>query len=114
MAEAAFWKGTSQSKVLFELVLRLKCFELKHNITLHVAYVSGKPKVSDWLQDVSRGLDFELLTRNGWFDNAHKPGNFIWTDPPVAAKVVIKQLGFICLKRPNSMHLIVVLRLMTG
>jgi hypothetical protein len=32
----------------------------------------------------------------------------------VAAKVVVEQLGFIQLKCSNSMHLITVLRLMTG
>jgi hypothetical protein len=143
-AEAAFWKGTSQSEAVFELVLRLKILELKHDITLHVMHISGKRIIAegtDGLSHTNHGegvtmlgkdictfiplhldpavreskvSDFEFLTPNGWFDNAHQPDNFIWTVPPAAAEVVVKQLGFIWLKRPSSMHLIVVPRLMAG
>jgi hypothetical protein len=38
-AEAAYWKGTSRSRKLFELVLRLKILELKHGLILHVIHV---------------------------------------------------------------------------
>jgi hypothetical protein len=153
VAESAYWKGTSKSKALFELVLRLKMLELKYGMHIHVVHVSGKrmiaegsddlsrafhgtgvmlgkdirffiplhldpivrePKVSDWLNDVTRGLNFKILVPSGWFDDAHNDGNFIWTVPPAAAEVVVEQLGFIRLKRPNSMHIIVIPRLMTG
>jgi hypothetical protein len=40
-AEAAFWKGTSQSPLLFELVLRLKTIEMEHDLHLHLVHVSG-------------------------------------------------------------------------
>jgi hypothetical protein len=152
-AKAAFWKGTSKSEPLFELVLRLKELELEHDLQLHVVHVSGRcmiaegsdglsradhgegvmlgkdirffiplhldpvrrePKVGEWIWDVTRGLAFETLNPSRWFDNAHKPGNFVWMVLPAAAKVVVEQLGFICLKRPSLMHLILVLRLMTG
>jgi hypothetical protein len=152
-AEAAFWKGTSKSRLLFELVLRLKELELKHGLQLHVVHVSGKrmiaegtdglsradhgegvllgkdirffiplhldptvrePKVSEWISDVTRGLDFKVLKPSGWFDDAHNDGNFVWTIPPAAAEVVVEQLGFVRLKRPNSMHILIVPRLMTG
>ena len=122
-AEAAYWKGTSCSEQLFELVLRLK--ELEMFLQIHVVHISGKrmivegtdglswadhgegvmlgkdirtfiplhldpvarePKVLEWLKDATRGLNFELLDPNGWFDNAHKPGNFIWTVPPQLPK----------------------------
>jgi hypothetical protein len=39
--ESAFWKGSSSSPLLFELVLRLRQLEMRHNITLHVVHVSG-------------------------------------------------------------------------
>jgi hypothetical protein len=153
VAEAAFWKGSSKSQALFELVLRLKRLELAHDITLHVIHVSGRrmiaegaddlsrayhgvgvmlgkdirffiplhldpvvrePQLTSWLGDVTRDMGFKTLTPSGWFDDAHKDGNFIWTVPPAAAEVVVEQLGFIRLKRPNTMHIIVVPRLMTG
>jgi hypothetical protein len=153
VAEAAFWKGSSKSKALFKLVLRLKRLELEHDITLHVIHVSGRrmiaegaddlsrayhrvgdmlgkdirffiplhldpvvrePRLTLWLADVTRDMGFKTLTPSGWFDNAHKNGNFVSTVPPAAAEVVVEQLGFIWLKQPNTMHMIVVPRLMTG
>jgi hypothetical protein len=38
-AEGAFWRGASKSKKLFDLVLRLKELEIKHNLNLHVVHV---------------------------------------------------------------------------
>jgi hypothetical protein len=152
-AEAAFWKGTSKSPLLFELVLRLKELEIKRDVQIHVVHVSGKrmiaegsdglsradhgegvmlgkdirtfiplhldpvvrePRVENWINDVTRGLDFTVLKPSGWFDDAHNDGNFVWTVPPAAGEVVVEQLGFIRLKRPSSMHMIVIPRLMTG
>ena len=153
MAKAAFWKGTSKSKALFELVLCLKELELEHNLQLHVVHVSGKcmivegtdgllcadhgegvmlgrdiryyiplhlnpierePKVKSWIEDVTYGLDFKTLEPSGWFDDAHEFGNFVWNVPPAAAEVVVEQLGFARLKRPQALHIILVPRLMTG
>jgi hypothetical protein len=54
------------------------------------------------------------LDPSGWFDDAHKFGNFVWNVPPAAAEVVVEQLGFARLKRPQAMHIIIVPRLMTG
>jgi hypothetical protein len=70
--------------------------------------------VLEWIKEGTRDLDFTLLQPSGWFDDAHDNRNFVWTVPPAAAEVVVEQLGFIRLKRPNSMHLIIVPRLMTG
>jgi ribonuclease HI len=41
-AEAAFWKGTSQSPKLFELVLRLRKLEMARDLMLHVIHVCGR------------------------------------------------------------------------
>jgi hypothetical protein len=41
-AEAAFWKGHSKLRKLFEIVLRLKKLEMEYDILLHVINVSGK------------------------------------------------------------------------
>jgi hypothetical protein len=76
--------------------------------------VVREAKVKAWIQDVTRGLDFQVLDPDGWFAHGHKAGNFVWTVLPAAAEVVVEQLGFCRLKRPNSMHLIVIPRLMTG
>jgi hypothetical protein len=152
-AEAAFWKGTSKSKTLFELVLRLKVLELDYGLILHVIHVSGRrmiaqgtdglsradhsegvmrgrdmktfiplhltaharePKVKEWFEGATSGLDFSWLSPAGWFSDAHTQGNFIWSVPPAAAEVVVEQLGFARLKRPEAFHIILVPRLMTG
>jgi hypothetical protein len=63
---------------------------------------------------VTQGLDFTWLTPEGWFLDAHAGGNFIWSVPPAAAEVVVEQLGFARLKRPDVFHIILVPRLMTG
>jgi hypothetical protein len=49
-AKAAFWKGTSSSELLFELVLPLKILEMEKGLILHVVHVSG-------LQMIAQGTD---------------------------------------------------------
>jgi hypothetical protein len=152
-AEAVYWKGTSHSQKLFELVLRLKKLEAKHDMILHVIHVSGKrmiaqgtdgiswgdhsagvmrgipmtayvplhqdafarePKLVEFIREISSPLAPKFLEPEGWFEEGHKSGNFIWSPAPAAAKVVVEQLGRARLKRPQSLHIIVVPRLMTG
>jgi hypothetical protein len=152
-AEAAYWKGTSKSRKLFELVLRLKKLEVKYDIILHVIHVSGKrmiaqgtdglsrgdhsqgvmqglpmtafiplhldpfersPKLKRFVEDMCGNLKPKFLSPTEWFTEGHKVGTFVWSPPPAAAEVVVEQLGFARLKRPQSMHIIVVPRLMTG
>jgi hypothetical protein len=137
----------SASKLLFELVLRLKIIEMEHDLHLHVVHVSGvrmieegadslsradhgqgvmlgqdvqdftplhldpiarEAKVGEWVKDVNKGLDFKVLDPSGWFDDAHNFGNFVWNVPPAAKEVVVEQLVFARLKRPQGMHIIIV------
>jgi hypothetical protein len=152
-AEAAYWKGTSKSRKLFDLVLRLKELEVKHDIILHVIHVSGKrmiaqgtdglsrgdhsqgvmqglpmtafiplhldpfersPKLKAFVEDICKDLNPKFLSPTEWFTEGHKVGTFVWSPPPAAAEVVVEQLGFARLKRPHSMHIVVIPRLMTG
>jgi hypothetical protein len=152
-AEAAFWKGTSVSPRLFELVLRLKQLELERDIILHVIHISGKrmiaqgtdglsradhsqgvmqgkpiqdfvplhldpyerePGIKPWLERITAGLDPTFLSPEGWYTTGHGHGTFIWVTPPAAAEVVVEQLGRARLKRPTSLHLVLVPRVMTG
>jgi hypothetical protein len=53
IAEAAFWKGTSSSPRLFELVLRLKELEMKYDLTLHIIHVSGKRMIAEGTDGLS-------------------------------------------------------------
>ncbi len=54
-AEAAYWKGTSRSKKLCELVLRMKCIALWSDIDLHVIHVSGNRMKAQGTDGLSRG-----------------------------------------------------------
>jgi hypothetical protein len=56
----------------------------------------------------------EFLTPEDWFDKGHGHGTFVWSAPPAAADVVIKQLGRARLKQPEGMHIVVVSSVMTG
>ncbi len=51
--EAAYWKGTSKSRKLFDLVLRLKKLEVEHDIILHVIHVSGKRMIAQGTDGLS-------------------------------------------------------------
>ena len=54
-AESAYWKGTSTSKLLFELILRLKKLEMDYDLILHVIHVSGKRMIAQGTDGISRG-----------------------------------------------------------
>jgi hypothetical protein len=54
--ESALYKGTSSSRKLLELVIRVRLLETKHSITLHVVHVSGKRMIAVGVDGISRGL----------------------------------------------------------
>jgi hypothetical protein len=53
-AEAAYWKGTTKSRPLFDLVLELKRLELDEDLILHVVHVSGKRMIAQGTDGLSR------------------------------------------------------------
>jgi hypothetical protein len=67
-----------------------------------------------WLDHSLEGLGFSRLTPEGWFTTSHDFGNHIWAPPSSTCDMVVEQLGQARLKRPESAHLIIVPRLMTG
>ena len=154
VAECAFWKGTSKSRKLFELILQLKRCALRWSIDLHVIHISGKrmqqqgtdglsrgehgtgvmsgmdmttfiplhlspcarePGLKRWIDSVTNGLNFGWLTHEDWFDKAQREqGNFIWDVEPAAGDVVYELIDKSRLKRPKSMHLVMIPRIATG
>jgi hypothetical protein len=83
-------------------------------IPLHLNPIECEPKIKSWLERITAGLDPNFLSPEGWYTTGHGHGTYIWNTPPAAAKVVVEQLGRARLKRPGSMHLIVVPWVMTG
>jgi hypothetical protein len=55
IAEAAFFKGTSSSILLFNLVLRLRKLELAQRCMLHVVHVAGTRMLGQGSDGLSRG-----------------------------------------------------------
>ncbi|KAL7559821.1 hypothetical protein ACA910_003984 [Epithemia clementina (nom. ined.)] len=54
-AEAAFYKGTSKSKLLFQLVLRLRKLEMEGKLFVHVVWVAGTCMIAQGTDGLSRG-----------------------------------------------------------
>jgi hypothetical protein len=54
-AEAAFYRGTSSNKQLFELVLRLKKLEMTAGIKIHLVHISGRRMIGTGIDGLSRG-----------------------------------------------------------
>ena len=53
--EAAFFNGTSSSKTLFELVLRLRKLELMQGVRIHLIHVAGTRMIEQGTDGISRG-----------------------------------------------------------
>jgi hypothetical protein len=67
MAEAAFFKGTSSSKKLFQLVLRLQCLQMHGNLIIHFIHVAGKRMMAQGTDGFSRGVDTEGIMNGSSF-----------------------------------------------
>jgi hypothetical protein len=55
VAESAFYKGTSTSPRLFDLVLRLWCLQMSGDIALHVIHIAGTRMIAEGTDGLSRG-----------------------------------------------------------
>jgi hypothetical protein len=54
-AESAFYRGSSKSRKLFDLVLRLRRLQMRHDLHLHVIHVAGKRMIAQGTDGLSRG-----------------------------------------------------------
>ena len=57
--ELAYYKGSSTSRQLHELVLRLKMLEMKHSMRLHIVHCSGRRMIAQGTDGCSRGTLLE-------------------------------------------------------
>jgi hypothetical protein len=97
-------------------------------IPFQLSAIQRSPAVEDWIRSWL-GEEAELLKPEGWFERGHgllggkidskgfwrhhyKPGKFIWAPPPAAASVAIEELRKARIKRQDSMHVIVIPRLL--
>jgi hypothetical protein len=54
-AESCFYRGTSSSKILHSLVLRLRLLEMKYGMLIHLIHVSGTRMIDQGTDAASRG-----------------------------------------------------------
>jgi len=156
-AEACYFRGTSKSKPLFELVLRLRQLEMKTGCRVFLVHVAGARMIEQGSDALSRNdlntgvmagldmLDFVPLHRSAldrepglrqwvfsWamelggrskvsflspheWEEAHPTGGtFVWSPPPAAASAAVELLANSIHKRPGSIHVVLVPRLMTA
>ena len=62
-AEAAFFKGSSKSRALFELVLELRELEMNNKTKIHVIHVAGTRMIAQGSDGLSRGNVSEGVMR---------------------------------------------------
>jgi hypothetical protein len=55
MTERCFFKGTSRSSLLFELVLRLRTIEMKGDLFIHLVWVTGTRMIEQGTDGLFRG-----------------------------------------------------------
>jgi len=61
-AESSFHRGTTSSRTLFDLILRMRVLQMHHDLCLHVLHVSGKRMQAQGTDGLSRGcLDSGVL-----------------------------------------------------
>lgn len=64
-AEAAYFKGTSSSRLLFELVLRLHKIQMHNELLIHFVHVAGKRMIAQGTDGLSRGITCHGALQDG-------------------------------------------------
>ncbi|KAL7565279.1 hypothetical protein ACA910_014571 [Epithemia clementina (nom. ined.)] len=67
-----------------------------------------------WMASMEDTFPSHHLDPSGWFDNAYKPGNYMWTPPPAAALEAVEQLCEAKQIRPKGAHIFACPALMTN
>jgi hypothetical protein len=62
-AEGAYYRGTSPSQALFELVVTLYKLQMKYDLVLHVVCISGTRMIQQGTDDLSQGGGMGPATR---------------------------------------------------
>jgi hypothetical protein len=156
-AESAHFRGTSGSRRLFDLVLRLKKLEMSATCLIYLVHVAGtrmifqgtdglsrgdqnagvmrgenmlehvplnlsclersakvEPWIRSWLISQIKGVEPVVLGPDDWPQPHPSRGVYLWAPPPAAATAAVEWLAHSIHKRPSSVHVFVVPRLMTA
>jgi hypothetical protein len=97
-------------------------------IPLHLTAFQRSSTLKEWIQSWL-GRQAEFLSPDDWFERGHDvsggskdskgfwrpktcPGTFVWSPPPAAASVALEELRKARIKRQDSLHIIVIPRLL--
>mmetsp|Transcript_18233 Transcript_18233/g.45137 ORF Transcript_18233/g.45137 Transcript_18233/m.45137 type:complete len:1296 (-) Transcript_18233:2196-6083(-) len=88
--------------------------KMSRHVPLNLSAFDRSPQLKQRFDSYFPTLKLKLMKPRDWFDEYHRFGNFVWTPPPAAAEAVVDLLNKARHKRPESMHIVLVPRLMTG
>jgi hypothetical protein len=71
------------------------------------------PWVRSWASPKKDNKLVKMLSPTEWCDPHPSGGTYVWLPPPAAAPAVVEWLGHSIHKRPDSVHVVLVPRLMT-
>jgi hypothetical protein len=63
IAEGAYYRGTSSSRLLFDLVLHLRILQQRNNLVIHIIHVAGTRMIASGIDALSRGSANEGVMR---------------------------------------------------
>ena len=83
-------------------------------VPLHLGAFERSKKARSWAEEMLSDCSPVFLTPEGWFDQTDQEGTFVWAPAPAAADLVVERFCISRHKRPNTLHVLFIPRLMTG
>jgi hypothetical protein len=83
-------------------------------VPLHQSAVDREPSLHDWVAAWTCNFSVAWLSPFHWYIAGHQAGRFVWCPPPAAADPCLEQLAVAIHKRPKTLHIVLLPRLMTS
>ena len=83
-------------------------------VPLHLSPYEREPLVKRFVEAVVQDMSFNDLTPEGWYTASLEEGNYILNIPPTAGDVVYELVDKARIRHPESMHFVLIPRLLTG
>lgn len=83
-------------------------------VPLHLDCLPRSLPLKKWLSNLTRDIHPKFLAPEDWFLPQRGDFTWIWTPPPAAADAMVERLRVSRHLRPNSLHIVLIPRLMTG
>jgi hypothetical protein len=87
--------------------------DMLSNVPLHLSSLQRSPSLRGWLEEWIGDVGL-FLEATDWPQNHLNHGTYVWSPPPAATPAALEWLGQSIHKRPTSVHVIVIPRLLTA